>query len=154
MYSRNVSVDSINSRLKLNHNGINSMNSVQKENIPVKSFTDNFAYERFNMMGNDKNKNKENNPLTEKVENTVPNVSEKIENLSEKAVVLSGTDNHITDETEDTKNPSGNALLLKLKTLFDSDTVLIVLAVLIVLLSEHTTNDKLTPLALLAILIF
>lgn len=50
------------------------------------------------------------------------------------------------------KKDSEISLLSKVKLLFDSDTILIILAVIMILFSDNATNDKLTPFALLAIL--
>ena len=54
---------------------------------------------------------------------------------------------NIQDKTCESVN-----ILSRLKNTFDADTLLIILAVLMLLFSDNATNDKLTPLALLAIL--
>lgn len=139
MYSRNFTTDNTMNTIKLN-SGLNSANKQSK--IPVRSFTDNFAYERFNKMGNVK-ESRETSPVQDEkteekvISNELPVQSEAVEALSQQ---------------EEKKEQTENTILSRFKDILDSDSLLIILAVIMLLFSDNATNDKLTPLALLAIL--
>ncbi len=151
MYSRNLTENSM-SGIRLNPNARFDKSKGQSEAIPVKSFTDNFAYDRFNRMGN----------VKENTETPMPppinfKDSEEKDNQTETEAVSQDTSlPDITEEKDsliEAKN-EGIGLSERFKAFFDADTILIILAAVMLLFSDNAINDKLTPLALLAILFF
>ena len=147
MYSRNFSTDIGGTTVRLNSNYGAGRGKAEKEKIPVKSFTDNFAYERFNKM--DMNKTYEDrSQLPDKVkENEIVKESPDPE---ESSCTENAYSEYKAVKADEKYNEIG--ILTRLKNTFDSDTLLIILAVIMLLFSDNATNDKLTPLALLAIL--
>ncbi len=170
MYSRNfgtfenISAVKLNSQLK--------GNTAQKENtIPVKTFSDNSAVERFNSLGRNRahhqvtdNNYRENLPLSTLEENALDEVSgtenndlpEPKENTE--AVILSEDGKKDTEEYADKVLETEKTHISlpfdikKLSGIFDSDLLLIGLAAAMIFLGNNETNDKLTPIALLAIM--
>lgn len=160
MYSRNFGIFENLSTVKQNPNIIDS--SFQKQNrIPIKTFSDNSAFERFNNLG--------------AVKNRVENAKEESQETNTEAVEENETNNSIDTETpthiyenESNKNdiqPKAEFTVseekkhilfpLDIKNLsgvFDSDFLLIALALAMLIFGNDETNDKLTPIALLAIM--
>lgn len=114
--------------------------------IPVRSYTDTFAYERFNRLGTKTStQNIDKNLSDDKIEELTDDRSES----SEYRIIR---DNQKNENCDIVMNPkSGGAWIDRL---FDPDTFLLMVAIIVITLSDNTTNDKLTPLALLAILLF
>lgn len=147
MYSRNISFDNSASGMRLTSN---LKNEKPRERIPVKSFSDSFAYERFNRMGS----------TGSNTEKTEPKMEETVEVKAEMPVPRDNGETQYVEQSENNAKPneiqkeerSTFSVLSRLKEIIDSDTVLILLAAIMILFSENATNDKLTPLALLAIL--
>ncbi len=150
MYSRNFTTENTASGIRLNPNVRIDKPKTQKDNIPVKSFTDNFAYERFNRMGTQK----ENGEAQIYLQNNREKENESQIEETSLAVTESNTvtDVQKDDNKIDKKDIYDKGILSRLKFAFDADTLLIILAVAMLLFSDNATNDKLTPLALLAIL--
>lgn len=136
MYSRNFTTDNTLNTIKLN-----SSSSNRQGKIPVKSFTDNFAYERFNKMG----------AIKESQETADANKAEAETQISHETPTLPVISETI-GSVENKKEEADNSILKRLKDILDSDSLLIILAVIMLIFSDNATNDKLTPLALLAIL--
>ncbi|MBR3994019.1 MAG: hypothetical protein IKI97_01925 [Clostridia bacterium] len=152
MYSRNLTFDNSTSGVRLTP-GNQHRQSPHQEKVPVRSFTDGFAYDRFNRMGEPM---KQNSPqgysgqFTEEPANTDDKEYVQPEQVQNADSETNINTNEIIANQE--KKDSEISLLSKVKLLFDSDTILIILAVIMILFSDNATNDKLTPFALLAIL--
>lgn len=147
MYSRNISLD--NSAYGMRPPS-NIKNEKTRERIPVKSFSDSFAYERFNKMGNSADiseKAADKNEVATRLTAEKTMFPEEAEIQSEASAVTDAKQ----DRTPKAEN-SPFSFLSRIRELIDSDTVFILLAAIMILFSENATNDKLTPLALLAIL--
>ncbi len=150
MYSRNYTTGLAASAIKLNPNAGNETSVTKSDSIPIRRFTDNFAYERFNRMGNTDKKSDvsavynditQNEKKTEIIGSTEEDSYENTNNSAEKK----------EQSHHDIIAPENN-VLSRLKLVFDTDTLLIILAAIMLMFSDNATNDKLTPLALLAIL--
>ena len=153
MYSRNYTAERQISGIKINSGSASDTSRNIRENIPVRSFSDSFAYDRFNRMGtqpstisdnydNNKGKSEE----RQSFENKEPE-NQVITDEEKKEIDALDIQKNIQDKTCESVN-----ILSRLKNTFDADTLLIILAVLMLLFSDNATNDKLTPLALHAIL--
>ena len=150
MYSRNYPTGNVMPGVRLNPGHINDVSRNHSERIPVKSYTDNFAYERFNRMDNFKEE-KNYDDFTKNGNNPEHLQEESIEETEKLPEEKTQAD--VCDSVKVPADvPKENTILYKLKNAFDADTVLIILAVLMLLFSDNATNDKLSPLALLAIL--
>lgn len=147
MYSRNFSTDIGGTAVRLNTNARNDRGKAINGNIPVKSFTDNFAYERFNKMGYNKPIEEHSEPASVNTESDTVNISA---NTEETLPIASMESEKQISKPEERISEIG--ILTRLKNTFDSDTLLIILAAIMLMFSDNATNDKLTPLALLAIL--
>lgn len=152
MYSRNFTFDNSSSGVRLTPTNQSRQPSHQ-EKVPVRSFTDGFAYERFNRMG-------EVREQTPSKDYPVEYSDEQI-NIGEKDTIQTKNVQNTDFETsigvseivaKQDKMDEKISFLSKVKSLFDSDTILIIFAVIMILFSDNATNDKLTPFALLAIL--
>jgi len=140
MYSRVTSYDNQSRGIRLNPRPLTE--NAQSEKIPVRSFTDSFAYERFNNMG--KNQTYDKTSVIEQEQSA----SEITDGLSKEDVQ---TSEH--QSQENSNNDDRRAIALsRFKGLLDTDTILLIVLAAMIALSADTTNDKLTPIALLAIL--
>lgn len=159
MYSRNYTADRNVSGIKPDSNSRLNNNRQVRENIPVKSFTDNFAYDRFNRMGNQiklvqtppESQNLPVKDLSE-VEDSSPT---EIENNTNNEIYDDGNVlAPVNAQVQNSEAKEERNIITRLKDTFDADTLLIILAAAMLIFSDNATNDKLTPLALLAILFF
>lgn len=148
MYSRNISIDNSASGMRLTSN---IRNEKVREKIPVKSFSDSFAYERFNRMGNQEQMLEKSESKKEEIPETNTQVPLPAVNNAEIQYV-EPADKNVQEKETASGEKSTFSVLTRLKEIVDSDTILILLAAIMILFSENATNDKLTPLALLAIL--
>ena len=148
MYSRNISFDNSASGMRLTSN---IRNEKPREKIPVKSFSDSFAYERFNRMGSQEQ-------ILEKAENKKEEIIETNTQMTPLAInnseiqYVEPVETNVQEKEAPSEEKSTFSVLSRLKEIVDSDTILILLAAIMILFSENATNDKLTPLVLLAIL--
>lgn len=164
MYSRNFGTFENITASKQNPHSKDSY--IQKDvRIPVKSFSDNSAFERFNNLGNAKNiaeDGKENNNETEsqilrehKEQNTdeFDNNEQSYENNTGQANTKTDIQtNKKSIQPDDKKTLSFPLDIKSLSGIFDSDFLLIALAIAMLIFGNNETNDKLTPIALLAIM--
>ena len=152
MYSRNLNIESAASGIKLNPDSRVEKSRGQQENIQIKSFTDNFAYDRFNRMGTSAERIiEERYPQAYSDQNNKNRIES--ENMEKNESISSNVKSNV-EIVEGENHQSIDGVLKKLKNIFDTDTVIILLAFAILFFSENATNDKLTPFALLAILFF
>lgn len=160
MYSRNFGTFENISPSKLNSALQNGSVSRKSGNIPIKTYPDNSAYERFNNLGNDKkeiivnddihdNTKQDNQEVLPEIVDT--SISEQVENVSD-VVKNVNVDKEHTD-SGDKKTRSLLSELQKLTSLIDGDYFLIILAIALLFISGNDTNDKITPIALLAIIL-
>ncbi len=111
--------------------------SKSQKTIPVKVFGDNAAYERFSRLGLDEEKPLRNSDASE---NTV--AADTIID-EEKEIII---ENEALNKAEISQELKG------LLSLIDRDSLILILASAMILFSDET-NDKITPLCLLAILL-
>ncbi len=155
MYSRNIAAQNIGNNLKMNPQMRYGGGEKHNTNIPVKSFSDNFAYERFNSIGN-KSEKEETSVKTdiseEKIsDNENGNFAEKAPNVVSNDLTAVQVSNKNVDEKQETT--SAPNFLLSFKPLLEKDFWMIILVVIFTMLSDNTSKDKITPLALLAVLL-
>lgn len=155
MYSRNIAAQNIGNNLKMNPQMRYGGNEKHSANIPVKSFSDSFAYERFNNIGN-KNEKQEISMKNDNSEQKVTdNPNGNFDETAMNVVMNDSTAVQASNKTVDVKQETSSAqrLLLSFKPLLEKDFWMIILVVIFTMLSDNTSKDKITPLALLAVLL-
>ena len=151
MYSRNLTLNNTARSATVIPSYRGNINEGRKESIPVKSFKDDFAYERFNSLGNTTPAKELDvssgtaDILADNSEFFNKDRRENIESNSSDTAIIN------TDATQNKNEILPLSVLLR--KFADADTLLICFLVIFIMLSDNTTNDKLTPLALLAILL-
>ncbi len=166
MYSRNFAAFENVSSVKLN-NELRSKVNIRENTVPVKNYSDSSAYERFSNLGvsksNDAASDESNIEASDNVV-TASEVSEAV--LVENVVSESTTENKFEEIAADTKVVASQKSeskhersplsifgdIHKITDIFDSDFLLITLAAALIFFGNNETNDKLTPIALLAIM--
>ncbi len=162
MYSRNFGTFENLSTAKLAELQKNSA-ARSRKSIPVKTFSDNSAFERFNSLGNDTKSNTdiqinnnniqplpENSDISEKVA-VEQNISSEVEEL-QNDLPMKEIKSIPAEEASSQKSFSLFSEIHKLASLIEGDYFIIILAIAMMIFSANETNDKLTPLALLAIM--
>lgn len=155
MYSRNIAAQNIGNNLKMNPQMRYGGNEKHNANIPVKSFSDNFAYERFNSIGN-KNEKQELSVKNDNSEQTITdNPNSNFEETAMSVVMNDSNTVQVSNKNDNVKQETSYApnFLLSLKPLLEKDFWMIILVVIFTMLSDNTSKDKITPLALLAVLL-
>lgn len=164
MYSRNFGTFENVNPVKLTPKA-NTI-SYQKENrIPVKTFSDNSAFERFNSLGADRNNKQETIPHRKEqdiqADNTEFEVNKETsyieENAAEEQIAAEDTSTDASVKNNEPVSEVNKHIPLpfdmkNIINIFDSDFLLIALAMAMLLFGDNETNDKLTPIALLAIM--
>lgn len=155
MYSRNISFPERVKGVREIRTGESRVPSA----IPVKSYTDRSAYEHFGNIG------KENSEVREKM----PTVSSSFvplndESRGENQEIVSLVESKKSEVTEITETNGENnknkqddisltELFGNLKSLFNSDLILPVFAIMLFLLGEKESNNIITSLALISVML-
>lgn len=135
------------SSLRINPNAAVSFRNNQPSTIPVKSFSDSSAYEVFNNIG----KKQENIPIMQEKKQEI--TEEKEEFIDKEKSSEENREHSIIEAFSDNKSTVSSLVgtFLKIKSFFDFDVIILALLIAIIFFNKET-NDKLTPLALLAVM--
>ena len=148
MYIRNYTTNFVpEGTLAANQNMVVNFRNNQPVTVPVKSFPDSSAYEVFNNIG--KNQEKivtQEEIVPENTENHADDNTDQIREEKEEKYTLIDT----SKNTNDTVSSIVQGFL-KIKSFFDFDVIILAVLIAVIFLNKES-DDKLTPLALLAIM--
>ncbi len=135
------------STLRINPNAGVSYRNNQPSTIPVRSFSDSSAYEAFNNIG----KKQENVILREEKEQEIKDKSDEVMNKENR-----DEENEKTSVIEAFSDNRGTISSIiggfsKIRSFFDFDVIILAVLIAVIFFNKET-NDRLTPIALLAIM--
>lgn len=148
MYSKNYATSfEPEGSLRINPNIAVSYKNNQPSVVPVKSFSDSSAYEAFNKIG----KKQENTLLMDERSQEITDKAEKVPNSEHNDDVNEETS--IIDASGDNRGAISSIIggFSKIRSFFDFDVIILAVLIAVIFFNKET-NDKLTPLALLAIM--